>query len=71
MITHRSYLSGCSWCNATGFVSNLHMGWVTDTTIICPVCQGSKTVWVNEIIEDENKGNWININPPRTKLQDD
>jgi hypothetical protein len=44
----RTYLSGCTWCNALGFIPNPNMGWITDTTIICPVCNGAKTILVTE-----------------------
>jgi len=42
----RTYLSGCKWCGATGIVPTTGMS--TNTTEICPVYQGSKTVLVTE-----------------------
>ena len=44
----RTYLSGCTWCNATGIVSNPTIGLSTNITIVCPVCNGSKTIVVTE-----------------------
>jgi Ribonuclease G/E len=49
----KTYLSGCTWCNATGFVNNPNMGLTTNITIICPVCNGTKTVIVTETITDD------------------
>jgi len=56
MKTTRTYLSGCIWCNATGFVNNPISGGVshTELTITCPVCNGGKTVIITETIEDSN-----------------
>ena len=56
----RTYQKGCDWCNATGHVTNPNPNWGitgTELTIICPVCNGSKTVIVTEIIEDNNPPN--------------
>jgi hypothetical protein len=53
MKTTKTYLSGCTWCNARGFVINPISGIVADATITCPVCQGAKTILVTETIEDE------------------
>jgi len=50
----KTYLSGCTWCNARGFVPNPDMGISTSTTIICPVCNGAKTIVVTETISDES-----------------
>jgi len=52
MRTTRTYQSGCTWCNGRGFVPNPNSGMVTDTTVICPVCSGAKTIPVTETIED-------------------
>ena len=54
MKTTRTYLSGCTWCNATGFVltENFGMG-TTPLTKICPVCNGAKTIIVTETTEDD------------------
>lgn len=52
MKTTRTYLSGCTWCNARGYVMNPAMGLVTDITVTCPVCNGAKTIIVTEYIED-------------------
>lgn len=49
MKTTRTYLSGCTWCTATGFRTDFGL---TASTIICPVCSGAKTVLVTESIED-------------------
>jgi uncharacterized Zn finger protein (UPF0148 family) len=56
MKTTRTYLIGCTWCKALGYVNNLQEGWHTGSvlTITCPVCNGSKTVIVTETIEDDN-----------------
>lgn len=53
MKTIRTFLSGCTWCNAKGYVSNPSVGWCTDVTISCPVCNGAGTVTVTETIEDD------------------
>jgi len=51
----RTYLSGCTWCNATGFKYPMQ-DYGTGITSICPVCNGAKTILVTEVIEsDENK----------------
>jgi hypothetical protein len=49
----RTYFTGCTWCNATGFVytNNFGMG-TTALTKPCPVCIGSKTIIVTEIFDD-------------------
>jgi len=54
MKTIRTYLSGCTWCSATGFVSTKNYG--MNTTLLtetCPVCNGSRTVIVTETTEDK------------------
>ena len=54
----RTYLLGCSFCNATGMVSNYdNFGYgmiITSMKKICPVCKGEKTVVCTETIEDDN-----------------
>lgn len=52
MKTTKTYLSGCTWCGAKGFVKNYNSGY-TNVDLICPVCHGSKTVLVTEVTEDE------------------
>jgi|WetSurMetagenome_2_1015567.scaffolds.fasta_scaffold00157_3 hypothetical protein len=56
MKTVRTYLTGCTWCNATGFVysSNYGMG-TTPLTVVCPVCQGAKIIMITETIESNVK----------------
>ena len=50
MKTTKQYLTGCTWCNATGRV--LATGGVTISTFdTCPVCQGAKIVMVTEVTE--------------------
>ena len=51
MIT-RTYLKGCDWCKATGQVSKPHP-YPISTSVCekCPVCNGTKTILVSEIIE--------------------
>ena len=48
----RTYLSGCTWCGATGFVKELYFtttgGWLQ----VCPVCNGSKTIIVTETYDE-------------------
>jgi len=46
----RTYLSGCVWCNATGYckTNNPHPEVTTVLTTVCPVCNGSKTIVVTE-----------------------
>lgn len=52
MIT-RTYLQGCTWCNATGFVKIPNPGFMTSAlTGICPVCSGAKIITVTETITD-------------------
>jgi hypothetical protein len=43
----RTYFSGCTWCNATGFVY-----YTTPLTHPCPVCNGSKIIQVVETLDD-------------------
>lgn len=53
MKTTKTYLSGCTWCGATGYVKDI-TPYVTGTwKNICPVCQGAKTMPVTETFEDE------------------
>lgn len=52
MRTTRTYLQGCTWCKARGFIAN-PAGVVTDLTITCPVCNGAKTVVVTEVTESD------------------
>ena len=44
----RTYLTGCTWCCATGIVSNPTIGISTNITIVCPVCNGAKAIVVTE-----------------------
>jgi hypothetical protein len=48
MKTIRTYLSGCTWCNATGIIKDQYF---RDNP--CPVCNGSKIVIVTEVIEGD------------------
>ena len=41
----KTYLKGCEWCNATGYVASYNL---TNTTEVCPVCNGNKTIIVTE-----------------------
>jgi hypothetical protein len=51
MKTTRTYIQGCTWCNAQGFIK--HIGnYTTDATTICPVCNGAKTIIITETTED-------------------
>jgi DnaJ-class molecular chaperone len=55
MKTIRTYLSGCTWCNATGVVASKDYGMKTTPLMTpCPVCNGSKTIIVTETIETED-----------------
>jgi len=51
----RTYIKGCEWCNATGFVptENFGMG-TTPMTDICPVCKGNKVVEVTEYFDQQD-----------------
>jgi hypothetical protein len=49
MKTTRTYLTGCTWCNATGMVRN--SGLSTTVFDTCPVCNGAKTIIVTETTE--------------------
>ena len=52
VITERTYLSGCTWCDGIGFVTNkYYVDYTTPLTHICPVCNGNKTIIVTEIIK--------------------
>jgi len=54
MKTIRTYLSGCTWCNATGIIKDQYFrDNTTPLTHPCPVCNGSKTVIVTEVIEGD------------------
>ena len=53
MKTIRTYLSGCTWCNATGMVKELYPTITGGWSQICPVCKGEKTIPITETIEDE------------------
>src|SRR5665648_280840 len=56
MKTTRTYLSGCTWCNGTGFIKIPNPGFMTSAlTGVCPVCNGAKTVIVTEETEIESK----------------
>lgn len=48
----RTYLGGCTWCNATGQKFPMqHNG--TDFSSLCPVCNGAKTIPVTETFESD------------------
>ena len=52
MKTTRTYLQGCTWCNASGFVPSNNFGMnTTPLTNTCPVCNGVKTIVVTEVTE--------------------
>lgn len=54
MKTTKIYLSGCVWCNATGFVPTNDYGMnTTPQTEMCPVCQGKKVIQIIETTEDD------------------
>jgi len=50
----RTYIKGCEWCGATGFVhqwyhpENLPIQSTTSLTNTCPVCKGTGTILVTE-----------------------
>jgi len=53
MKTTKTYLQGCTWCSATGFVKIPNPGFMTSAlTGICPVCLGNKSGIVTEVTED-------------------
>lgn len=52
MKTTRTYVKGCDWCQATGFVLSRNIDTTSSLTEICPVCQGAKIIPVVETIED-------------------
>jgi hypothetical protein len=53
MKTTKTYLQGCSWCNAEGSVPSKNYGMgTTPFTYPCPVCNGAKAIVVTEITED-------------------
>jgi len=63
----KTYLSGCTWCNATGFVKEPFPTTTGGLTQVCPVCNGNKTIIVTETTDD----NWleqINKMIPKTIL---
>jgi hypothetical protein len=49
----RTYISGCNWCNATGYVLNPHPQLTGEFNMTCPVCQGAKMIMVTETFEDD------------------
>lgn len=50
MKVKRTYLSGCTWCHATGFIKNdnPHPEVTSAIIIVYPVCNGAKTILVTE-----------------------
>jgi len=51
----RTYLDGCKWCGATGFVQPVFDIYHTSSgSSICPVCNGSKIVLVTETIDEDS-----------------
>ena len=55
MKTKRTYPSGCTWCGATGIVSNNArppMSTMSNSTTICPVCNGTKMITITEEYDD-------------------
>ena len=65
MITTRTYLKGCDWCNAKGVILNSNPAFCGNTsfTEICPVCNGAKTVVVTEVAEMPTGEEIANSNP--------
>ena len=53
MRTTRTYLSGCTWCKAEGYVMEPHPQITGDFHKVCPVCKGDKTIPVTETFESE------------------
>lgn len=52
----RTYLGGCSWCKASGQIANPSFDPNTTNAtlfIICPVCNGSKTVLITETFDSD------------------
>ena len=55
MKTTRTYLQGCTWCNASGLVPSNNFGMnTTPLTDTCPVCNGAKTIVVTEVTESDD-----------------
>lgn len=53
MKTTKTYLQGCTWCSATGYVKIPNPGFMTSAlTGICPICNGLKVITVTEVTED-------------------
>jgi len=64
----RTYLKGCDWCKATGFVSNPYNMEITGSiTGVCPVCNGAKTVVVTETTFEDNEPDKKHYFPRRVK----
>jgi hypothetical protein len=53
MIT-RTYLKGCEWCQSTGQVLDGYPVMGTNVFRDCPVCNGSKTILVTEVVTNDN-----------------
>ena len=53
MKTTRTYQSGCTWCQAMGYVKDPQPQLTGNFTMICPVCNGAKTIIVTDTIETE------------------
>jgi hypothetical protein len=60
----RTYLDGCSWCQATGIV---HSRGLSTTNVFdnCPVCNGSKVITITEETEE------ITTNDPKFAIKFD
>ena len=63
----KTYLSGCTWCNATGFVKDITPDVTGVWNNICPVCQGAKTMPVTETFEDESEDQLKGVKPGAAK----
>lgn len=52
----KTFLKGCDWCGATGYVINPYrMETTSSITGVCPVCSGSKTVMVTVTEFEDNE----------------
>ncbi len=65
----RTYLSGCTWCGATGEIFNPNFNpWTSaPIKIPCPVCNGAKTIVVTETIPENVTGLYSSLQEKPTK----
>ena len=55
----RTYLSGCTWCNATGRVPET--GISSNAFQTCPVCNGIKVIKITEEYDDSYEVDYSKI----------